>query len=53
MFIHPLSIMDDLCMKMKNSKDDPRMILASNISKMKDDPDCLRNIALLIAYMQK
>lgn len=53
MFVHPLNILDDISIKMRNSKNDPRIILASNISKVKDDPDCLRSIAIIMAYMQK
>ena len=46
-------MVDDISEKMKNVKDDPRRILALNIGKISADYDRLRNVSLLLAFMEK
>ena len=50
-FIHPITILDDISIKIKYSDNDPRMILGVNINRVKDDPECLRNLAIMMGYM--
>ena len=53
-FVHPSTILHDLTSKIKQTPNsDPRMILSLNLKKVHEDYSRLRNIAMLMAYMEQ
>lgn len=52
-FVNPSLLVEEVKKKLKKIPDsDPRIILAQNLTSMKQDPSRIRNVAILLAVMK-